>query len=401
MIQGSIRKRHGSSEAASQTVPEEDFVFDEQTVSKQDKVFCMTQSKHDTSAQQNTNRDTVCAKEQTVKNLKQSSDGSSHDSKNDFYETWVHKDTEQDISNENKDITGNKSKSKMKTSPKDKGRVKKEKIVPMNVRRHLNKDSVLDTDGSSSSQVDSVTFSQDVILASSPKKKKTSPKKKGGKMNFSTSGGNECKESERTNATKHKVPVEKGNIRTLAKDAIHAKQQDIEKHSNQKVSDNNVTKSEPSEISSERTMASSEKSLLEHELDELRATESSEISTTSDVKSSVEKQEVLTHHQDNEDSPLSKLHPGQKSVVQNQDSSSVKWEQIPENFDSANVDITSREINDASVLQESNANNSVLRSANLLAGKITPVIVSEVVSPWCFFVQKNDPELNKLMEQIW
>lgn len=37
----------------------------------------------------------------------------------------------------------------------------------------------------------------------------------------------------------------------------------------------------------------------------------------------------------------------------------------------------------------------------LLSGRITPVVVSEVISPWCFFVNQVGTKLEELTEKIW
>ena len=41
-----------------------------------------------------------------------------------------------------------------------------------------------------------------------------------------------------------------------------------------------------------------------------------------------------------------------------------------------------------------------LKSSSLPPGRITPVVVSEIVSPWCFFVNQNSSQLPELMKDI-
>lgn len=45
--------------------------------------------------------------------------------------------------------------------------------------------------------------------------------------------------------------------------------------------------------------------------------------------------------------------------------------------------------------------NSALVPETLLSGKITPVVVSEIISPWCFFVNQIGNKLPDLMQNIW
>ena len=407
MIQSSSRKRHSSAEAASQTVPQDECVFRERNVMKLDIDSLMAQSMNEKQdqVQHDKNSEAVCGKEQAVQNTKQN-----NDSRNDFSETCLLEDFEHGVTDKNKDIAENRRKSRRNSSPKLEGKPKKEKVVPDSVRRHLNKESIIDTDQSSSSQVDSVTFNQDVILASSPKKKtgaqkkKKSPKKKGGKINLNTFKENSSTEIQSNNASKQKTSGEEE--KGLSDKDAHNVKPDFGNKIQQKVVDNNVTKNEGSEISNEATIRSSEISILENELTEMMATESSDMSTTSAVKSSSSrKQETNTQLLNKEDSYVRTAsehsQKSQSDSVENCGATfNVNHDQTCEKSDIANGEMTPGETTECSVLKGDNPNNDLLTSGTLLTGKITPVIVSEIISPWCFFVQKNGPELNKLMEQI-
>ena len=51
--------------------------------------------------------------------------------------------------------------------------------------------------------------------------------------------------------------------------------------------------------------------------------------------------------------------------------------------------------------EEETRETVMLEQSSLLSGKITPVIVSDIDTPWCFCVQINAVQVNHLMEQIW
>ncbi|XP_053377529.1 uncharacterized protein LOC123530424 isoform X4 [Mercenaria mercenaria] len=419
MIQSSSRKRHGSSEAASQTVPEEVSLYNEQTgLQHCDRMYHVSQSTGVNQMKQSIISDTVSERGQSVSSSDNTDENKVLNKEKDFYETCVKKDSKvlgKQIGNNINETSVGKSKKLQpnNSGSKSAGKTKTDKGVPKNVRKHLNKEPSQDTDGSSSSQVDSVTFNQDVILASSPKrntanpKKKKSPKKKAGKSNIDSliEPHLDKDQSNKASSERHE------DVKLIDKDVSKAKQ-GIGKYSEseQSMRNRNVLKGEQGEISSEPTITSSEQSILEHELTEMRATESSETSTSSDLRSLLKDgQAIHTLQVGSGVNSQKELHPSQKYQLEAVENSAAvsksRLEEISDKSDNTagkedSAQLKVKDTTDNSGKKGDSTSTEVLTAGNLLVGKITPIIVSEVVSPWCFFVQKNGPQLSQLMEQI-
>ena len=65
------------------------------------------------------------------------------------------------------------------------------------------------------------------------------------------------------------------------------------------------------------------------------------------------------------------------------------------------LDITKYINSDQKETDIHSANNQQLVPETLLPGKITPVVVCEIISPWCFIVTQVGDKLPELMENIW
>ncbi|KAL4226350.1 piRNA metabolic process [Mactra antiquata] len=63
------------------------------------------------------------------------------------------------------------------------------------------------------------------------------------------------------------------------------------------------------------------------------------------------------------------------------------------------IDLTD-DRSDKGTRSRQNSESHYLMPCRLLSGKVTPVIMGEIVSPWCFFVQICGPQLMTMMEKI-
>lgn len=408
MIQSSNRKRHSSAEAASQTV------LTDVTIDYTDKVCKAGSVEQKSKCNIYTPHTVPGANTEEVLNQ--------HSIDLDNTASEIEAGSEKNVF----DINRSK-KLKRPVNSKSEKKSKTEKGVPERVKMHLGIEPSPSADESSSSNLDSLTFGEDVKLASSPKRKTTSPRKKKSPKKKST-------KSDRENVnTQLEVEVSKKDLpvrEVIDKNSVNDKQKvDGSRGTDVDISATNtkLVLSDQNEMSSEPTINSSEQSILEHELTEMMATtESNETSSSSGIRYlPVKDGQVVTHTKEassaitckNESlsnqtflKPSNEVELQNDSAVDNKGSETVNIGPNKEAVNSSsgplkyenkraklNIEVTC----DTSGVDSVQTNSAGLSPGSLLQGRITPVIVSEVVSPWCFFVQQNGTQLNELMEQIW